>query len=155
MEVIAERKKHAGGIFVACIVTGALCFALIAVIGVFYALGEAEIEALLCGGIMLLIVGAGFLVAGILLLRRLRSMPSRIVLEGRNIDFGNRLICTADKIEDITFYEYKNRHYRTHRFSYGNLTVCVDGTKIVYEFIANVEQAYNRLTELMEQAKNK
>lgn len=152
MEIIAERKKGAGSIFVACIAVGVFCFAFVILIGVMYAIGETELDALIAGGIMFFIVGVAFLVVGILLLRRLRNLPQRIVLEGNLLDFGNGLICTADKIENVTYHEYKNSR-GMHRFSYGTLTVYVNGEKIVYEFIANVEQAHNQLIQLMLESK--
>lgn len=155
MEIIAERKKGAANLFIACIATGVFCCAFVIFIAVMYFTGQTEIEALAAGGSMMLIVGIVFLVAGILLLRRLRYIPQRIVLEGNLLDFGNGLICTADKIEDVTCREYKGNRNSTHRFSYGTLTVKVNGQEIVYEFIANVERAYSRLTELVLKAKKK
>lgn len=152
--VIAERKKGASGMFIACIAVGVFCLAFVILIGVMYAIGETELDALIAGGIMFFIVGVAFLVVGILLLRRLRRLPQRIVLEGNLLDFGNGLICTADKIENVTYHEYKNNR-GMHRFSYGTLTVYVNGEKIVYEFIANVERAHNLLIELMREATKK
>ena len=153
MEIIAERKKGAGSIFVACIAVGVFCFAFVILIGVMYAIGETELDALIAGGIMFFIVGVAFLAVGIILLRRLQRLPKRIVLEGNLLDFGNGLICTADKIENVTCHKYKYKRNTMHRFSYGSLTVYVMGEKIDYEFIANVEYAYGRLTELMNKAK--
>lgn len=150
--VIAERKKGASGLFIGCIITGAFCCAFVILIGVMYAIGETEFDALIAGGILFLIVGVVFLVVGIILLRRLRNLPQRIVLEGNLLDFGNGLICTADKIENVTYHEYKNSR-GMHRFSYGTLTIYVNGEKIVYEFIANVEQAHNQLIQLMLESK--
>ena len=153
MEIIAERKKGALGLIVACIVTGVFCCAFVVVIAVMYAIGQTELDALIAGGIVFLIVGVGFLVTGIIMNRKMRLLPQRIVLEGNLLDFGNGLICTADKIENVTYHEYKNGNM--HRFSYGRLTVYVNGEKIVYEFIANVEKAHNRLIQLMLEAAKK
>lgn len=155
MEIIAERKKSAAGIFIACIVIGAVCAVGFPVLlGVMYAIGETELDALIAGGIVFLIVGAGFLVTGIVANRRTRRLPQRIIKEGNNIDFDNGIICTADKIENVTYHEYKNSR-GMHRFSYGRLTVFVNGEKLVYEFIADVEKAHNRLIQLMLEAAKK
>ena len=153
MEIIAERKKGAGGMFIGCIGIGLFCLAFIILIGIMYAIGETEIDALIAGGIMFFIVGVGFLITGIILLRRLRRLPLRIILEGNLLDFGNGLICTADKIEKVTCHESKYKRDSKQRFSYGSFSVYVMGERIDYEFMSNVEYAYNRLTELMNKAK--
>ena len=160
MEIIAERKRGASKLFVACIVTGVFCLALVVVIGIFYALGQAELEALIAGGIMMTIVGVAFLVTGIVMTKKIGNLPKRILRDGRNIDFDKGLIFTADKIENVTYYEYKtngtmHRNMGVHRFSYGSLTVTVNGIVLNYEFIANVKQAHNRLVELMMEAENR
>ena len=103
---------------------------------------------------MFLIVGVGFLVTGIVMVRKLRNLPQRILREGNMIDFDKGIICTADKIEDVTYQEYKTRSSSRprimHKYSYGTLTVYVDGKVLTYEFIANVKAAHDRLIQLKE-----
>lgn len=155
MEIIAERKKSAANIVIICIVIGAICCVAFPIfLAVMYFIGETELDALIAGGITFAIVGIAFLVSGIVILKQTRSLPQQIVREGNNIDFGNGLICTADKIENVTYHEYRSRN-GMHRSSYGRLNVYVNGTVLRYEFIANVEQAHNRLIQLIIEAAKK
>lgn len=155
MEIIAERKKSAASIFIVCIVIGAICcVGFPSLLAILYSIGETELDALIAGGIMFAIVGTGFLASGIVMTLKTRNLPQRIVREGNNIDFGNGFICTADKIENVTYSQYKGKR-GTHSFGYGRLTVYVNGAVFRYEFIANVEQAHNRLIQLMLEAAKK
>ena len=146
MEIIAETKKSATGKCVACIAAGAVCFAILMTFVVQYFTGQTELAAIVAAGPLLLVVGGGLAVAGITTLRKLRNQPRQIVREGDKIDFGNGLICTADKIENVNYDVYKSNE---------RLIVQVGGNMLVYEYVADVRRAYDRLIELKLQSAKK
>lgn len=76
--------------------------------------------------------------------------PDQITYENGNVDFGNGYVAPA---ENITNVEYRQARARGWHYQWGKLTIYVDGREFVYRYIADVEEAHNRIINVMLEAK--
>ena len=133
-EVIAERSK---GAFALYICMSILCLILMGM-GVFL-WDRGGIYYLVMGGICLAFFG-------VVLVLVLRTPQKIAVRAGEDLYF-----CWHQyKLHDIVRVEYRNAHRRSSHYPWGTLEVYfADGRIAKSRFVADVEQAHNRLIELM------
>lgn len=76
--------------------------------------------------------------------------PDQITYENGKVNFGNGYVAPA---ENITKVEYRQARARGWHYQWGKLTIYVDGREFVYRYIADVEEAHNRIINVMLEAK--
>lgn len=133
-EVIAERSK---GAFALYICMSILCLILMGM-GVFL-WDRGGIYYLVMGGICLAFFG-------VVLVLVLRTPQKIAVRAGEDLYFCGQQY----KLRDIVRVEYRNAQRRSSHYPWGTLEVYfADGRTAKSRFVADVEQAHNRLIELM------
>lgn len=80
----------------------------------------------------------------------IKRTPERITYENGKVDFGNGYVTHA---ENITKVEYRRVHARGWSYKWGKLTVYVEDRVLVYRYMADVEEAHNRIINVMLEAK--
>ena len=133
-EVIAERSK---GAFALYICMSILCLILM---GTGVILWDR-------GGVYYLVMGGVCLAFfGVVLVLVLRT-PQKIAVR---VDEDLYFCGQQYKLRDIVRVEYRNAHRRSSHYPWGTLEVYfADGRIAKSRFVADVEQAHNRLIELM------
>lgn len=133
-EVIAERSK---GAFALYICMSILCLILM---GTGVILWDR-------GGVYYLVMGGVCLaVFGVVLVLVLRT-PQKIAVR---VDEDLYFCGQQYKLRDIVRVEYRNAQRRSSHYPWGTLEVYfADGRTAKSRFVADVEQAHNRLIELM------
>ena len=133
-EVIAERSK---GAFALYICMSILCLILM---GTGVILWDR-------GGVYYLVMGGVCLAFfGVVLVLVLRT-PQKIAVR---VDEDLYFCGQQYKLHDIVRVEYRNAHRRSSHYPWGTLEVYfADGRIAKSRFVADVEQAHNRLIELM------
>ena len=133
-EVIAERSK---GAFALYICMSILCLILM---GTGVILWDR-------GGVYYLVMGGVCLAFfGVMLVLVLRT-PQKIAVR---VDEDLYFCGQAYKLRDIVRVEYRNAQRRSSHYPWGTLEVYfADGRTAKSRFVADVEQAHNRLIELM------
>lgn len=133
-EVIAERSK---GAFALYICMSILCLILM---GTGVILWDR-------GGVYYLVMGGVCLAFfGVVLVLVLRT-PQKIAVR---VDEDLYFCGQAYKLRDIVRVEYRNAQRRSSHYPWGTLEVYfADGRTAKSRFVADVEQAHNRLIELM------
>lgn len=133
-EVIAERSKGALALY---IFMSILCLILMGT-GAFL-WDRGGVYYLVMGGVCFAFFG----VVLVLVLRTPRKIAVRV---GEELYFCGQ----AYKLRDIARVEYRNAHRRASHYPWGTLEVFfADGRTAKSRFVADVEQAHNRLIELM------
>ena len=79
-----------------------------------------------------------------------KRTPDQITYENGKVDFGNGYVAPAANITNV---EYRQARARGWHYQWGKLTVYVDDQVFVYRYIADVEEAHNRIINLMLNAK--
>ena len=133
-EVIAERSK---GAFALYICMSILCLILM---GTGVILWDR-------GGVYYLVMGGVCLAFfGVVLVLVLRT-PQKIAVR---VDEDLYFCGQQYKLRDIVRVEYRNAHRRSSHYPWGTLEVYfADGRTAKSRFVADVEQAHDRLIELM------
>ncbi len=133
-EVIAERSKGALALYICMSI---LCLILMGTSVFLW--DRSGIYYLVMGGICFAFFG----VVLVLVLRTPRKIAVRV---GEELYFCGQ----AYKLRDIVRVEYRNAHRRSSHYPWGTLEVYfADGRIAKSRFVADVEQAHNRLIELM------
>lgn len=133
-EVIAERSK---GAFALYICMSILCLILMGTGVILWDRGG--VYYLVMGGVCLAFFG----VVLVLVLRTPQKIAVRV---GEDLYFCGQQY----KLRDIVRVEYRNAQRRSSHYPWGTLEVYfADGRTAKSRFVADVEQAHNRLIELM------
>lgn len=133
-EVIAERSK---GAFALYICMSILCLILMGTGVILWDRGG--VYYLVMGGVCLAFFG----VVLVLVLRTPQKIAVRV---DENLYFCGQQY----KLRDIVRVEYRNAQRRSSHYPWGTLEVYfADGRTAKSRFVADVEQAHNRLIELM------
>lgn len=145
-EVIARKRE---GLLALYIVT--LIFVIAFIVG-----GNLSLRAVgnWTAGIWLIFVLEAFLigVCGWVLIGILRTPQVMITYENGKLYFANGVECSPQEIASVN---YRRAHARGISYRWGKLIVTVHGQEIKYNYVADVEQAHDRILALMLEAREK
>lgn len=143
MEIIAQKKRGLVPLY---------SFSAILSTAIFAAMFIAELHSTAAVAILPIIVIGGIVcdVICIVICVWVIRTPNRITYENGKVNFGNGYEAPA---ENITKVEYRQARARGWHYQWGKLTIYVDDRVFVYRYIADVEEAHNRIINVMIEAK--
>ena len=140
---VIARKKALVAVYMLPLVIGIV---MAACGGVLLALCLREGREIVAA-VFLIVLGAVLIAASVVVLVQICRLPEVIaVREGDELVFlGERC-----RLCEIARVEYRRAHMRYGTYAWGKLMVAVrDGREISCNYVADVEQAHNRLIDLM------
>lgn len=139
MEILAQKKR---GLIPLYSLVATICTILI----LFNAMLKVAATTLL-----FLVIGGVILdIACIVICIRVKRTPDQITYENGKVDFGNGYVAPAGNITNV---EYRQARARGWHYRWGKLTIYVDDQVFTYRYIAEVEEAHNRIINVMLEAK--
>lgn len=148
MEVIARKKGSLFGRYILLAILGvALC-----TISIVFMVKWFEGPELI-----FLAVGALLIIIGVFGARRIQKTPEEIITyDGEKLYFADGLECSPREITNVTYKQDRSMgRYSHYQYSWGSVTVTVNGVEHTFDNTADVVDVHDLLIELMLQSREK
>lgn len=143
MEILAQKKRGLIPLYSFCAIIVTAVFASMFITYLHSAMPAIILALTLIGGV------TGDVMCIVICVWVIRT-PAQITYENGKVDFGNGYVAPAENIAKV---EYRQARARGWHYQWGKLTVYVDDQVFVYRYIADVEEAHNRIINVMLEAK--